>query len=90
MEEHFILGIHSRNRIAQSASVQKLLTEYGCNIRTRIGLHEVQDGVCAMDGVILLEMFGDRKICEELFAKLGMIEEIEVKKMIFSHEKKCA
>lgn len=85
MEEHYILGIHSRNRVAQSGAVQKLLTEYGCNIRTRIGLHEVHDGICAMDGVILLELYGDRGICEELYTKLGTIEGIEVKKMIFTH-----
>ncbi len=85
MDDHYILGIHSRNRLAQSSIVQKLLTEYGCNIRTRIGLHEVHDGICAMDGVILLELYGSKTICEELFTKLSAIEGIEVKKMIFSH-----
>lgn len=85
MHEHTILGIHSENRMEQSAQVQKILTEYGCSIRTRIGLHEVQEGVCALDGVILLELFGDQASCGELYAKLNEIPGVEVQKMVFTH-----
>ncbi len=85
MNDHFILGIHSPNRLTQSASIQQLLTESGCLIRTRIGLHEVQDGVCAMDGVILLELVGNRACCETLGEKLSQIPGVQVQKMIFTH-----
>ena len=83
MESHFIIGIHAKNRLAQACVVQNLLTEYGCNIRTRIGLHSVADGVCPLDGVIVLEMFGNLETCEELFQKLSAIENLDVQKMIF-------
>ncbi|MBE6428335.1 MAG: hypothetical protein E7028_07130 [Planctomycetaceae bacterium] len=86
MKDHFILGIHSPNRLTQSASIQQLLTEFGCSIRTRIGLHEVQDGVCARDGVILLELVGEPAHCEELSEKLSKIRGVQVQKMIFTHE----
>ena len=85
MRVHTILGIHSGNRMEQSAHVQKILTEYGCSIRTRIGLHEVQDGVCALDGIILLELFGEPTPCEELYLKLREIPGLQVQKMTFSH-----
>lgn len=85
MHEHTILGIHSGNRMEQSAQVQQILTEYGCSIRTRIGLHEVREGVCALDGVILLELFGDQASCGELYAKLNEIPGVEVQKMVFTH-----
>lgn len=85
MKDHFILGIHSPNRLAQSSAIQSLLTEFGCSIRTRIGLHEVQDGVCAMDGVILLELVGEPVDCEKLCEKLSRIHGVQVQKMIFTH-----
>ncbi|MDO4575453.1 MAG: hypothetical protein Q4D98_09615 [Planctomycetia bacterium] len=84
METHYILGIHTRNRISQASQVQSLLTEYGCNIRTRLGLHRVADGVCALDGVILLELFGDTATCDELFDKLSAVEGVDVQKMVFT------
>ncbi len=82
---HVIFGIHITDRVKKAPDVQKLLTEYGCNIKTRIGLHHVDDKVCSPRGLIVLEMFGDDVVCDELAAKLGQIEGVEVQKMIFEH-----
>ena len=38
--DHIVLGIHITNRLQKAAEVQKLFTEFGCNIKTRLGLHE--------------------------------------------------
>jgi hypothetical protein len=85
MKKHIILGIHITNRMKKATSVQKLLTEYGCNIKTRIGLHEVNDNFCATNGMLLLELTGDEKKCLELTKKLSAIPGIEVKKMVFKN-----
>ena len=85
-EPHLIFGVHVTNRATQVPSVQKLLTEYGCNIKTRIGLHHVDEAVCSPRGLILLEMFGDEAKCRELSAKLSTMEGVEVKEMVFDHE----
>ena len=66
--------------------MQKLLTEYGCNIKTRLGLHRVDENVCSPRGLILLEMFGDLTVCRELKAKLGKFEGVEVQGMAFEHD----
>lgn len=84
-EPHLILGVHITNRAVQAPNVQHLLTEYGCNIKTRIGLHHVDQQVCSPRGLILLEMHGDQKTCRELAAKLHALEGIEVKEMFFEH-----
>jgi hypothetical protein len=39
-----ILGVHVAQRTKHTAKVQKNLSDYGCSIRTRIGLHEAGDG----------------------------------------------
>jgi hypothetical protein len=82
MEKHLIFGVHLSNRVKQAQDVQDLFTSYGCNIKTRIGLHDT-NATCSTGGVIVLEMHGDEAPCEELFSKLGAIEGVEVKKMQF-------
>jgi hypothetical protein len=85
-EDHVILGIHITNRLRNAGEVQKVFTEYGCNIKTRLGLHEVADNYCAGEGVVLLELIGGAEIRQGMVAKLKVIEGIEVKDMVFAHE----
>ena len=84
MEQHIILGVHITNRLRNAAEVQRLFSEYGCNIKTRLGLHEVHN-VCSPNGVVILEMYGDEKVCFELADKLAAIQGIEVQRMVFKH-----
>ena len=82
---HLIFGVHVNDRVHRVPDVQKLLTEYGCYIKTRIGLHHVDDNACSPRGLILLKMFGDESKCHELSAKLSGMEGVEVKEMVFDH-----
>jgi len=84
--DHVILGIHVTNRLQKAAEVQKLFTEFGCNIKTRLGLHEVAENYCAGEGVVLLELIGGDAVRKALVEKLGAIEGIDVKEMVFRHE----
>ena len=85
METHIILGIHVTDRVSKAGSVQQVLTEYGCNIKTRIGLHEAAKDACSSSGVIILEVFGDEAKADEMSGKLSAIDGVEVKKMVFEH-----
>jgi hypothetical protein len=85
-QPHLIFGVHITNRAGQVPSVQQLLTEYGCNIKTRIGLHRVDDNACSPRGLILLEMFGDPATCRQLQKKLSSLEGVEVQEMLFEHD----
>jgi hypothetical protein len=75
-----ILGVHVAQRTKHTARVQKILTAYGCSIRTRIGLHEAGGGVCSPNGLILLEMVDK---AAELSAELSLVPGVAVKKMVF-------
>ncbi len=83
---HVIYGVHIQNRGENAVRVQQLLTEYGCSIKTRLGLHEVDENYCSTGGILLLEMFGDQAKCEALRDKLNGVDGIEVKEMIFAHD----
>ena len=75
-----ILGVYVAQRSKHTPKVQNILSEYGCSIRTRLGLHEVGDGVCSPSGLILLEVISK---AGELAAKLAQVPGVKVKKMAF-------
>lgn len=86
MDNHVILGVHVTDRVHKATNVQQLFTEYGCSIKTRLGLHEVNDKVCSPRGLIILEMFGPESDADALAGKLNAIDGIECKKMVFTHD----
>jgi len=84
-DDHTILGIHVTNRLKNAVDVQKVFTEYGCNIKTRIGLHDVDADVCSPSGVVLIEFFGVDDQASAMMAKLSEVEGVAVQKMVFGH-----
>lgn len=83
---HIVLGVHITDRTHHAHVVQDLLTEYGCSIKTRIGLHEVSEKFCSPNGLLLLEMAGDEKPIFELIEKLNAVEGVDIQQMIFDHD----
>lgn len=62
-------------------SVQKILTSYGCNIRTRLGVNEIFFGQPA--GMIILELKGDINQRLLLEKDLKAINKVHVRTMVF-------
>jgi hypothetical protein len=84
-DDHIILGIHITDRLTKAVDVQKVFTEYGCNIKTRVGLHDVDANSCSPSGVVLIEFFGSDDEASAMMAKLNDIEGVIVQKMVFGH-----
>jgi hypothetical protein len=76
-----ILGILVERSQPVILAVQKLLTSYGCNIRTRLGVNEVFFGNPA--GLIILELKGDEKQRLLLEKDLKKLDHIHVRTMVF-------
>jgi len=85
MDKHLILGVHVTDRLENAARVQQLFTEYGCHIKTRLGLHEVTAATSSPNGIILLELVG-AAACRSLVRDLNRIRGIEAKQMVFAHD----
>jgi hypothetical protein len=83
MNKRIVLGIQVTNRVEKIPDVQKILTEYGCNIKTRLGLHEVSKSVCSALGLLLLDTYGDEADILEMEKKLKKVKGLVVKKMTF-------
>ena len=66
-----IVAILQENRVETAPKVQDVLTEYGCHIRVRLGLHDAALDACTNTGLILLQMCGDKIPVKEMEAKLS-------------------
>ncbi|HOX37685.1 MAG TPA: hypothetical protein PL033_06825 [Candidatus Brocadiia bacterium] len=83
MAKKVILGVQIVNRVTNVPEVQSALTKYGCNIKTRLGLHEVDEKNCSTGGLLILETFGDAKEIAAFEKTLKKIKGVKVKKMTF-------
>ena len=83
MKEVVILGLHITDRVKKVAMVQDVLTKFGCSIKTRLGLHDVHEEYCSSDGLIILELTGDKDEMVKLENALRNIEGLKVQKMTF-------
>lgn len=77
-----IFGVRLDNRTNTAVEFQRTLTNHGCIIKTRLGLHEVADNRCAPNGLILLEVISCDE-ASEFENELREIEGIEIQTMRF-------
>jgi hypothetical protein len=76
-----ILGLLVERNQQVIFSVQKILTAYGCNIRTRLGVNELFFGEPA--GLIILELKGEEKQRILLEKDLKSLKQVHVRTMVF-------
>lgn len=74
--ERTILTILVGKRKETAINVQKILTGWGCMIRTRLGLHDGTLDNCAESGLIILELVGEKEKMTEMTRKLTLLEDV--------------
>ncbi len=84
-DNHIILAVHITDRVKKAPKIQQILSQYGCHIKTRLGLHEASPDFCSPNGLILLEMLDDVKTVKALQAKLDALAGVETKRLVFGH-----
>ena len=84
--KHYIVGIHITDRVKHVPQVQTVLTNFGCYIKTRIGLHELSENTCSPNGLLVVELLGENGRLEEFSKALEAVDGVDVKSMVFSHD----
>ena len=79
MNKYNFMGIVIENRRDDAPIVQEVLTEFGCIIKMRIGLHEGIENSCSNEGFIILNLADDDKEINRFVKKLESIESVRVK-----------
>lgn len=79
MDPCYIVGIRVNHRVANAGKLQDLLTKYGCNIKLRVGLHETNENYCSDDGIIMLQVCGEKDKLEGMVSALDALDGIRAK-----------
>jgi hypothetical protein len=74
-----ILLILIGNRKNAAVQVQKVLTGWGCMIKTRLGIHDGVMDDCTDQGLLILELYGERKKMEDLARKVSLVKGVSSK-----------
>jgi hypothetical protein len=80
--KHTIFGIHISHRTENVPAVQACLTKYGCNIRTRLGIHDADATSCSPSGLVLVDVFGAET--EEFYKELAGLKGVGLQRMDFA------
>ena len=83
MKEVRILGLMVNDTAKGADKIQGILTKYGCVIRTRLGLHDINEDYAGDTGLMLLELVGDMNECLRLENELLTLEGVDIQKMVF-------
>ncbi|MCG0276033.1 MAG: hypothetical protein L5655_07725 [Thermosediminibacteraceae bacterium] len=84
MDSKTIMAILQRDRTRSAPKVQEILTKYGCNIRVRLGIHDVDETHCSNEGLIILQLCGSDEETRRMERELNEIEGVKAKKIILS------
>jgi len=79
-----LILVSSRNEAAEK--VQKILSGWGCFIKTRLGLHDDVLDQCSESGLIFLELKGEVEKLDEIERKLNLVKGVDAKQVCLKTE----
>jgi hypothetical protein len=71
-----ILTVLIGKRKNTAINIQKVLTGWGCIIKTRLGIHDGVLDNCSDEGLLILELVGKQEENEELARKLKLLNDV--------------
>ena len=81
MKKHILIILVDKRK-KSAANVQKILTGWGCLIKTRLGIHDGVLDNCSESGLIILELVGEEEKIKELERKLNLLSSVNAKLVI--------
>lgn len=68
-----VMSVLTNKRVQNVNEMQKVLTESGCIIKTRLGIHDASEDSCSNEGLIILHLTGSEAEINLLEDKLNEI-----------------
>ena len=65
--------IKNENREESATRMQQMLTDFGCYIKVRLGLHDVPADICSPSGLLVLEVVAEEAEIQELVDRLNVL-----------------
>jgi hypothetical protein len=77
--ERNVLLIYLSTRQETAEKVQKILTGWGCFIKTRLGIHDGVLDNCTDTGLVFIELVGEREKHAEMERKLNLVNGVDAR-----------
>jgi len=74
-----VLTVLIGKRQESAVTVQKILTGWGCLIKTRLGIHDGVLDHCSDSGLLILELVGEEENHDEMVRKLSLVPGVNAK-----------
>ncbi len=75
-----IMAVRISDRSKSAVEVQKVLTDHGCSILTRLGLHDQSaPGTCSPSGLLVLQLCSCSDESKDLERKLNMLDGVKAR-----------
>jgi hypothetical protein len=75
--ERNVLLIYMSTRHETAEQVQKILSAWGCFIKTRLGIHDGVLDNCTDTGLIFIELVGELEKHKEIERKLNLVKNVD-------------
>lgn len=79
--EYQLVAIKVGHREDTATAVQEILTRFGCNIKVRLGLHDLPADACSPSGLIILQVAADDKELDGFLNSLNKLDEVVAKSL---------
>jgi hypothetical protein len=74
--------IKNENREESATRMQQMLTDFGCYIKVRLGLHDVPADVCSPSGLLVLEVVAEDAKIQEFVDQLNALPDVKAQMVI--------
>lgn len=74
--------IKNENREESATRMQQMLTDFGCYIKVRLGLHDVPADICSPSGLLVLEVVADDEKIKELVERLNVLPRVTAQMVV--------
>ena len=74
--------IKNENREESATKMQQMLTNFGCYIKVRLGLHDVPADVCSPSGLLVLEVVAEEAQIQEFVDQLNALPDVKAQMVI--------
>ncbi|MGA2545621.1 MAG: hypothetical protein ABSF43_03690 [Rectinemataceae bacterium] len=80
--DYKIVAVKVGNREGVAQDMQRILTEHGCFIKVRLGLHDTPTDACSPAGLVLMEVVGEEPEIRQMVQKLDALPETSAKYIV--------
>ncbi len=74
--EYQLVAVKVGHREDSATKVQGILTSFGCNIKVRLGLHDLPEGACSPVGLIILQVTAQDEDLNKFLDELNQLEDV--------------